>query len=254
MTTKTPTRKKASAAVKRSPRKKAEPVKVPEPPAPVVPTVLVLPATTLATAWTNVALAMSRDDSRPVLCSMAVEVYGAEAVRLVATDSYMLMHSFVSDGDEVPITVDPLRTLVAYDFDQHALKLMKWLLTPRIRKEQRYVTLTIGDDDILTVDVGGATARLEILTSKGSFVGDVGTDPAPVVFPNWRGIVLNEATKPKPTEAVAFSAALLARVCRAKIGDKALKFEPCGALGPTTFTAKSDPPLYGLVMPVRTEL
>ncbi len=246
-TTTKPLTKKATAAVKRSPRKKAAPVKVA--PEPETIETVTLPAGLLASAWTNVALALSRDDCRPVLCSMAIEVYGTEAVRLVATDSYMLMHAFVSEGDQIPVDVEPLFTVAAYDFDKHALKLMRWLLTPRIRKDmERNVRLRLSDDAVI-VDVGDATALLEVTNRVKVDRHDVEHEQP---FPNWRGIVLNEKTKPQPTTSVSFSSSLLARVCRIKADTKPILLEPSGALGPMSFTVKTEPPVYGLVMPVRT--
>src|SRR5436305_10638746 len=110
----------------------------------------------LARAWLSVAEASSKDKGRPALDrTMAVEFYG-DGVRLVATDSYMLLTTWVpcfavTSAETVVIAApdleeSPLSTVVAIDEDGRAKGLFSYLLGLVSAKDapEILVTLTTG--------------------------------------------------------------------------------------------------------------
>ncbi len=69
---------------------------------------MIFNAGTLAAGWLSVALAASKDKDRPALCkSVCIDLY-PEGVRLVSTDSYMLLRTWVPNAEaEADLTPEP---------------------------------------------------------------------------------------------------------------------------------------------------
>jgi DNA segregation ATPase FtsK/SpoIIIE-like protein len=96
-------------------------------------------AATFARAWLSVALATGKDETRPVLDRTIHLEQFVEGVRLVATDSYMLLTAWVPaeghwlDG-EPDLGEVPRRRAIAQDTDGRAAGLLKYarkLTTPK---------------------------------------------------------------------------------------------------------------------------
>lgn len=89
-------------------------------------TTIELPARPFAAAWLNVARAAADDPDRPQLYrAVIVELIDDHSVRLVSTDSFMLLRSHVRLDHDQPnwlghVTDDehPYRTITALDWDQ----------------------------------------------------------------------------------------------------------------------------------------
>src|SRR3954447_13226515 len=102
---------------------------------------MVIPLRPLAKAWQATQIAASDDEGRPVLYRTAlVEVFEGHGLRMVSTDSYILVRAWVPfdlmgnnlepDLDEVPD-----ETFVVSDVDQRALGLLKYV-SKLYKKEQ----------------------------------------------------------------------------------------------------------------------
>jgi hypothetical protein len=234
--TKTPTKK---TETKRTPRQAT-------PPEPI--TVVTLPADQFVTAWTNVARAQSDDGYRPILEAMCIEIHGPEQVRLIATNSYYLLHSFVG-GDAPDLDVEPVSSCLAGDPQKTLKPFMSWL-TAAVKRDKRpplgsknapdarRVTITITDDKI-TIDAGDAAVVLEHRR------GD---------FPSWRKLFSYVAKGKTEAAAIAFNPKFMATICGVKTGDysTAIQFDPfVDPLKPVTFRIQASPPVAGLIMPVR---
>ncbi len=226
----------------------------------------------LARGWLSSAVASSSDKGRPALNrTVSIEAFST-GVRLVATDSYVLLRSWVPNVEnpferEPALDEAPYATAVAMDphgraknFLAHVLKLTRQAekadeLPPEVRMnlgvvdevssdvqasfaglEARYVVLELVDD---------ASERLKLLTYEGP-------------FPEWRNLTF----APEPTDAIALNPEIVGRLSTlAKyLPAVTLGFEWGGTLGVARMTARygvddvpiSDvPAVEGLVMPCR---
>lgn len=215
-------------------------------------------AATLARGWLSVALAGGKDGDRPVLDRTVHIEQHAGGLRLVATDTQVLLHAFVPDLDheldpapgldEVPIATATARDPYARGrgFLAHVLKLAS-------------------GDDAEPIEL---RVRLNVLageTAQPAFVGmeahqvvleypDVERQTLDVVegpYPSWRRLL---DVRPVPTDRVALSPDIVGRL--AKIG----KVQPLARIG-WTFAGEqraarvefidSDPFVDGIVMPCR---
>lgn len=220
-------------------------------------------ARTLARGWLAVALAASDDDARPALYrTVHLECFG-EGVRLLATDSYMLLRSWIrTSGDDLSAApeLDEVPPVTATAIDEHhrATALMKHLLSVTGGKDARQfdVVLSVGDcplgDDVPTLDglerrwVSIAVPDQEVLTLL-AYEGE---------WPTWRA--LWAGFKPQQTDAIAFNPDLIvARL--GKLGklypETPLVWTFGGPDAPARIELQhSDPPLLGLVMPLKVAL
>lgn len=90
-------------------------------------------ADTIARAWLAVAHASGKDEFLPVLSRTILLEQHAAGLRLVATDSYMLLVSFVPGAEHGPqhepdLDEAPIETSVAMDLDGRAASLMKYAI------------------------------------------------------------------------------------------------------------------------------
>lgn len=215
-------------------------------------------AEALARAWLSVAIASASDKHRPALSkTVAIEVFPT-GVRLVATDSYVLLHSWVPDlsaaEDEPEPFPDesPVGTWVA--IDDHG----------RVKGLMAHVLSLLGEKsppDDLTIRLGaGLDAFDETLAGMAAPIVTVDlTDHERVTlarydgaFPNWRKV--ESAFVAKKTDAIALSADMAGRLSKlGKVHDgKSIGWQWGGALGPAFVRViEADPPVCGLVMPVR---
>lgn len=226
----------------------------------------------IARGWLSTAIASSNDKERPALHrTVSIEAYPT-GLRLVATDSYVLLRSWVPNVEhpferEPGLDEAPYATAIATDphgrarnFLAHVLKLSRNAekadeMPPEVRLnlgvvdevdssvqpsfaglEARYVVLELVDD---------AAERLKLLTYEGA-------------FPEWRNLTFT----PEATTAIALNPDIVGRLSTlAKyLPGASLGFEWGGTLGVARMTARygSDdvpvtdvPAVEGLVMPCR---
>lgn len=213
----------------------------------------------LARGWLSVVLAASKDDARPALTGLHVEFF-AHGVRLVATDSYMLLRSWVprGDADEPELDEAPLFTATALDPYGRGVGLMRHMLAIATAKdappydirlsvgadprsdeepalaglERQYVIVDIPDQEILTLPL---------------YEGD---------WPDWRPLWVS--FRAETTSQVHFSPEMIV----ARLG-KLGKLHPSAVIGwrfggparaALVDLAPATPAVFGLVMPTKVSL
>jgi len=244
MTTATKERPSRSVA-KKAPAKKAAPKKpATKAVAPAEPPIdeVVLRASTFATAWTWVARAMSKDDCRPLLASMCIEVFSPQSVRLVATDSYSMLWAWVGcgegDEDEPALTVDPKRTLVARD-QGRSKAFMGWLAKGDLADE---ITLTVNPTSVTM------STAWESLTLPFAQQGDSTAE-----YPDWRKIADRPAGKAPEKLCLAKERLALVTLPKLPVTQREAVMTFDGDLGPVHLEwPHATPPIHGLLMPIRT--
>jgi hypothetical protein len=214
-----------------------------------------------ARGWLSVALASSNDEARPQLYrTVLVELY-PEGVRLVATDSYMLLTSFVPainryDDTEPGVDEKPVATAIAIDmhgrakgFLGHMLKLEAAAAKQELAPPELRMSLGIVDSDDDQSAFEGFEVRWLVLEHPDnerlrlqSYEG---------TFPTWQ--TLTETFKGKSTKAVALNPDLVGRLCKlGKLhGNRPLVWEFGGANKAARVSIEdATPRVDGLVMPL----
>lgn len=218
---------------------------------------LTLPANKFAAAWLNVTKATADDDPNPTLAAVCLEAISDDQVRLVATDGYWLLRSYIEPGDDLSddpgldITGD---TILAWDTEGRMTNLMKWV---------HKVSKPRGDDPPLitqlelTVTSGEVDDRPTLDSTLDRQVLVVDTDHEkvriPIVehtYPNWRALTDQTA---EGLDMCALSLQRLGRLgtVRNAVGHAELTFN--GPRKPVTVHVPGDPNLDGLIMPVRVD-
>lgn len=171
----------------------------------------------LAKGWLSVAIASGDDKLRPALHrSICIELH-AHGIRLVATDSYVLLRAWVPNGEhaaapEPDLDEPPITTAVAIDEHRRAKGLLEHLLKLG-EEEAEEVRLTLGNlaastkrqANLAGMDVRWVAIehpgheRVELVTYEGS-------------FPNWRWLLAGFA--PELTPAVALSNYTVAKLAK----------------------------------------
>lgn len=221
-------------------------------------------AAPLARRWLSVAVASSKDKARPALDRTVYLEQFHEGMRITATDSYLLLTSFVpsieNDGFEpdVPdIDALPYTSAVAMDPHGRARGLLGHALGLVAEAERN----DLGEEVEMSV-------RLGVIDDLDPDERDTfaGMDPTWVIlelpdrervklrtyegeFPSWRRTLAS--FKPKRTAGVALSADRMEQLAKlAKYQAEALRFELGGESNGVRVTVP-DALLEGLVMPVR---
>jgi hypothetical protein len=219
----------------------------------------------LARAWLAVAEASSKDKGRPALDRTVCVEFHPDGVRLVATDSYMLLTAWVprwsltNQGEPVMATAPELdeapdHTVVAIDSDGRAKGLFTYLLAlvngkdaPEVR-----VTLTTGPTPI---DLGPAL----IFDGTGAECLTIAAEDREALllglyeggYPTWRPVVgrFHGAMTP----VLSLNPDILGRVVKmAKVGGADhIDWRFGGTIGPAKVEVIGTPTVTGLVMPVR---
>lgn len=218
-------------------------------------------ANTFARAWLSVALAASTDEARLALCGVAIEFFPTGA-RLVATDSYMLLRSWVpaglTDTPEPDLDEAPSSTVVALDSYGRAESLMRHLLKITSGKDAvaREVEVGVGHDprDDGETSLPGVEPLFAIFDLPGQeiltlrlFEGD---------YPDWRKVVAGFA--PETTTEISFMPeAIVARL--GKLGrlhaDCPLRWRFGGPTNAAEIALTgARPSVAGLAMPTRVYL
>jgi hypothetical protein len=221
----------------------------------------------IARGWLAVALASATDKDRPALNRTVHIEEHAAGLRLVATDSYVLLHSFVPDldhdlADEPELDEAPSVTATAIDphgrakgFLAHVLKLARQAEennTGRIEVRVRLNVLGARDDDgHRPPSFDGMEARSVVVEQPD--VERVMLDSYEGQWPTgWRSVM--GGFRPVDTGTIALNPDIVGRLAR--LG----KVHPAGLLG-WTFGGKdraarveviyAEPAVEGLVMPCR---
>lgn len=221
-----------------------------------------LPAHTFAKAWQTAALAASDDQYRPHLYrTVHLEVFDGQGVRLVATDSYMLVRLYVPfdmfDPNEPDPSEMPDQSYIVSDRDGRGLGLMKYV-------EKQVKAMRKREDD---PDIEGALmiSVVNVASNEQTFEGMASRAlrlewperelvVCPLIedmaFPDWRH--LETKTDPLPTDELTFSPSILRRL--GKMGNiypgKVVKWTFNGTVGVVRFTLGE---AQGMLMPVRPE-
>lgn len=217
--------------------------------------VLTLPARELALAWLNVGLASIEQPDRPALhLTHLVEVFGSDRCRLVATDSCVLIRSFVAEEftDEPLLEEAPTSSFVVADLEGRMAAMCRWLV--KITKPKRDqippaidVRVTLVD---LEPDPDEPTLMPEMAAQGLQFDAEVEQVTLPIIetpYPEWRwlGDVLSE-----PAESIVFAQRYLGLFgsLRNPVEGVRLTF---AADRPTQFVGGTYPQTFGLLMPMR---
>jgi hypothetical protein len=220
---------------------------------------MTLPARELASGWLNASLAAGSDSARPqTYRTMLVEVFD-EGVQLVASDGAMLLTTpvaTISDpgGLNLPSADQvPDESFIVMDLDGRMRNLMRWVLkdakaaekegreavpvSVEVRSGERSSAPTLSPDlDRKIMVVTTERERLDLELYEGVFLA-------------WRPLFAGHVAK--PTETVAFAPTLLARLGRLRDVENAVEFQLGGPDGGAKFGIDCDPPIEGLLMPVR---
>lgn len=214
-----------------------------------------------AKAWNSVAFAQSDDKARPALYRTTLIEEYPEGVRLVATDSFILLKAWVpSEGydkhDEPGKDVEPEAATVCMDRDQRVVQLMKYVQnqtksdgadTPMV------ITMALG-----TLKGGAQNSLAGMVQQSVTFRFDQEYDErieTPIFdgnFPHWKNLWY--AHRGVPTQNVSFGADGFLRVGKlSALWDKAsIRFVMGGSLGVCRFYIMApDVNVQGLAMPVR---
>lgn len=177
-------------------------------------------ANKLSRAWLSVAQASAKDDRHPALSkTMAVEIH-PKGIRLVATDSYVLLHAWVPKSgaeqfDEPPLHVAPKREAVAMDAQGRAKALFSFLLNKTQGKDAIDFDVALELTEVDEEDTG----TFEGMEISRLALEDVGSErlllplfEGPYV--GWR-LLLDDYVTEK-TEAIALNTEIVGRL--AKLG------------------------------------
>lgn len=199
-----------------------------------------VPAGRLALAWKYVRRACDRTEYRPILECVAIDVHD-NGVRLAATDSFVLLHCWVSAFADPGLDVDPIATITVRDDSESARRFVRSVA----RQDPTAVVGIQATDKVVHFchDLTGVTVR--------RWSGD---------YPNWRRLVRGEdgpggnPYKPTPTETIRLGPEIVARVLarpRHSVGPKLTFSGEEGPIGAEW--TDLDVPLRGLIMPRRAD-
>lgn len=217
----------------------------------------------LARGWLSVALAASDDKARPALWrTVAIESF-VEGVRLVSTDSYMVLTAWVPNLDhdldpEPTLGEAPMATAVAIDPNGRGKGLLAHLLRIASAKDAEpvEVKLSLG----ITVNADAPANQFEGMEARWVVIEHPDHErlKLPVYdgsYPQWRALYVH--FEPEKTETVGLSTWIVGRL--AKLGkwwpECPLVWHFGGELRAAAVSVHgAENPVSGLVMPVRWNL
>lgn len=220
---------------------------------------MIFDARQLARGWLSVALASAKDDDRPAL-HRTVSIEGfPEGLRLVATDSYVLLRSWVpaigrEHDPEPDLDESPAMSAVAMDIHGRARNLLGHLLglaladgAPLIEVR---ITLGVHDQETEAASFEGLEAEWVVLEHPDherlklrAYEGE---------YPNWRKVL--SGFDRKRTDAIALNTEIIGRLSKLGKwhGDQPLLWRFGGQDRMALLeVASSEPHVEGAVMPVR---
>ena len=216
----------------------------------------------LAKAWNSVAQAQSADKARPALYRTTLIEQYPQGVRLVATDSFVLLKAWVPDVDnagavEPDADTEPEASVVCMDRDRRVSGLMTYAMHQTAGdgpETPMTMTLQLG-----TMRPGSQMELSGMAQSAVAFQFGYEYDErieSPIfdgAFPPWKGLWY--AHEPAPTMAIAFGANALARLGKLSgvWGKASVRFILGGQVGVAKFTLDApDVNVEGLAMPIDT--
>lgn len=224
-------------------------------------------ARSLGRGWLSVAVASAKDSGSPSLDrTVFIEAF-PDGVRLVATDRYLLLRSWVPNAEndfaaEPDLDEAPYATAVAIDPDgrakgflAYAMKLAKDLgVDDGLGLEVR-MSLGVVDDveDSARPAFDGMAVRYVVLELPD--VERVKLRTYEGSFPDWRRLL--DGFRPVSTETIALGAEILGRLAKlgAVQGDRPLGWTFGGPSKMARLVVlDSDPHVEGVVMPVRWDV
>lgn len=218
-----------------------------------------LPAHETALAWLNTFVATGTDaGNSQTYRNVAIEFF-PDAVVFVASDRSMLLSSTVLTGHEALLldapSIDqiPDVSYVVMDPAGRMGSLMRWQLreckaaekedrepapiTIEVRSGERPSVPTLSPEmDRQIMVVTTERERLDLDIYDGAFI-------------SWRPMLAKHT--PESTDRIAFSPMLLARLGKLRGLDAHIEFELAGAADGARFFIDCEPPIEGLIMPVR---
>lgn len=226
----------------------------------MTPTSIELPARPFAAAWLNVSRAAAEAEDRPQLHrAVIVELIDNRAVRLISTDSYMLLRSSVRnelpDGPFTTVEDDEAasQTVTAIDEDHRARALLKYAW--KDSKDDPYATIVLSVGSIERDEVPTLMPSLAKLGLSISYGAERLVLPLYDADPlNWRPITTRR--EQCATDTVTFAPEFLARLdglytCGETTN--AATFNLAGPIGAAAVTVDVTPDLTGILMPYRTD-
>lgn len=213
----------------------------------------------IARGWLSTALAASDDDARPALTGVHVEFFPT-GIRLVATDSYMLLRSWVpiAEAPEPGLDEAPVDVATALDPFGRGVGLMRHLLKIATAKDAPPYDLcvSVGDDPRLEDDLSFTGMERQYLILD---VPDQEILTLPLyegAWPEWRSLWTSFVAE--STTEIHFNPELIvARLGKlGKLhGEAVLRWQFGGPLRPAMVElAPATPSVAGLVMPVKVYL
>lgn len=215
----------------------------------------------LARSWASVALAQGEDDGRPVLYRTTLIESFATGIRLLSTDTFVLLKAWVPNVDH-PDSLEPLveelpdDVAICRDLDHRVLGLMKYV--QKITKEDGLDTpvtmeFAVGapSEEAQRNSLEGLAASTVHFRIVEKYDESIETPIFEGVFPNWRP--LWNGHKWQPAGQIGFGANGILRLGNlSKLWDKAvIQFELGGQVGVAKIRIEgpSDVNVTGLVMP-----
>jgi hypothetical protein len=209
---------------------------------------------TLARGWLSVAIASASDPERPALHRTVCVEQFPTGVRLVATDSYILLGAWVPTvadefatepgPDEAPVT-----THVVMDDHRRARSLFEHVLALTTKKDADAIEVRLRfATDYIESAFPGMEPGVAIIEYPGKeklalelYEGD---------FPSWRKVEAGfAATK---TDAIALNPDLVARLVKlGKLHASPLLWRFGGRDKAALVDVEGSPPIHGLAMPMR---
>lgn len=214
-----------------------------------------LPAAQVGQAWLPVWCATSDDSDRPILHrTICIEWFDGRGLRLIATDSYVLLTSWLGVTEHTPepsLDERPLHTTIASDPDKRGHGLIRYAAACAAKDRDddgtyHRTTLTVGppsssrktpalaedlEQQVLTIGYEGETVELLIVEAE---------------YVSWRPLVAS--TGAAPTEHLAMSPHVLGIL--AKTG-REYAWTLSGELGGIRLRSVAGLPVSGVAMPIR---
>lgn len=214
----------------------------------------------LAKGWNSVALAQSTDKDRPTLYRTTLIEQFADGIRLVATDSYLLLKAWIPDIDnqgapEPAQEVEPEQSMVCMDRDRRIGGLMTYVMksTADDGAETRHtMSMVLGTMRPDTQIQLGGMAQASVSFHFGSDYDE--RIECPIfdgAFPSWKGLWY--AHQSADTMLVTFAANSFQRLGKlSQLWDKAsIRFLLGGTIGVAKFYVDApDVNVEGLAMPI----
>jgi hypothetical protein len=211
-----------------------------------------LPARELAVAWTNVSLASATKKATTAgrAATVAVEIYGPSAVRLVASDGALLLTSWVGAGAPDPgRDANPTEAFIAADDEGLAKGFMAHLIkaTKADDEQWREVTISVKDATLPDVPAFDGMAKRVCIIETEDYLVQLALVETPL--PSWRAAWPTPGRQ-APVERVAIAPDYLAALGKLKDTRSAVRLMFHTAKGPVVIHADGDPAVAGLVMPM----